>query len=81
LDPAYAALYDITFKELTGDAKPPASLTNLGDAMAWPLEQKADALASVLTPAQLDLYRQQQASQAKLMKDMVNKMGLPGSGK
>jgi RNA polymerase sigma factor (sigma-70 family) len=81
LDPAYAALYDVTFKDLTGDAKPPASMTNMGDAMAWPLEQKTEALASVLTPAQLDLYRQQQASQAKLLKDIANKMGLPGSGK
>jgi hypothetical protein len=38
------------------------------------VNQKAKALESVLTPTQLENYRQQQALQAKLVKEMLDKM-------
>ncbi|HUC86592.1 MAG TPA: hypothetical protein VL970_15455, partial [Candidatus Acidoferrales bacterium] len=60
---------------------PPASITNMADAMMWTFDQKAQALESLLTPAQLDLYHQQQATQTKLMQNMMDKMGLSGGGK
>lgn len=74
LDPVYAALYNVTFNQITGNAKPPASITGMADAMQWTLDQKVAALEPLLTPAQLDIYRQQQATQGKLMKDIANKM-------
>jgi hypothetical protein len=49
--------------------------------MQLAMVQKAKALESVLTAAQLDNYRQQQALQAKLVKDMMNKMKGAGGPK
>ena len=49
--------------------------------MEWVLDQKTKALEPVLTPTQFESYRQQQASQAKLMKDILSKMqGASGAG-
>jgi hypothetical protein len=42
------------------------------------VEQKTRALEPLLTETQLEKYRQQQALQAKLVKDILNKM--KGSG-
>jgi len=80
-DPVYTALYSVNFDQLTGNAKPPASLGNAGDVMQWTLNQKVTALEPLLTPVQLELYRQQQASQAKLIKDITSKMLGPGDAK
>jgi hypothetical protein len=66
---------------MTGNSKPPDSMTNMADAMVWTLAEKAKALEPILTPAQMDLYSQQQASQSKLMKDVLNKMDSSGGGK
>lgn len=71
-DRAFAALYEVSFNQLTGSSKPTAG--NQADAMQWMLDQKAQALQAVLTPAQMDTYRQQQAMQSKLMKDIMSKM-------
>lgn len=71
-DRAFAALYQVTFDQLTGAASPPA-----GDQAAvwqWTLDQKATALAPILTSSQMEAYRQQQAIQAKLVKDIWSKM-------
>ncbi len=79
LDQAYAALYGVNFNQLTGSAKPPAT-TDMVGAMQWTLDQKTAALEPILTPTQMDQYRQQQALQAKLANDVMNKMkaaGLP----
>ena len=81
LDPVYAALYSVSFNQITGNAKPPANLHGITDVMQWTLDQKVAALEPVLTPSQLETYRQQQAEQAKLMKDIANKMLGPGLGK
>lgn len=78
-DWAFAALYDLNFNQLTGNAKPPAT-TNMADAMQWTFDQKTKALESVLTPNQFESYRQQQALQAQFTKDILNKMdGANGS--
>ena len=53
----------------------------MADVMTWPLEQKIKALETVLTPAQLDMYREQQAAQAKLMKNVLNQWDKSGNGK
>ena len=85
-DRAFAALYDVTFNQLTNingltkGAMPtsvPAS-TNPADIMQWSFDQKDKALESVLTPTQLDSYRQQQALQLKAANDVWTRMGLNG---
>jgi RNA polymerase sigma factor (sigma-70 family) len=76
MDRVYAALYELTFNQLTGSSK--QKFTNQGEAMQWALEQKTKALEPLLTETQLENYRQQQALQAKLVKDIMNKM--EGSG-
>jgi RNA polymerase sigma factor (sigma-70 family) len=77
-DRAFAALYEVSFNQLTGSTKPAAA--NQAEAMQWALDQKAKALEPVLTATQLDSYRQQQAAQAKLIKDIMSKMqGTTGS--
>lgn len=76
-DQAFAALYDLSLSQLSGTAKPPA--TNRVDVMQWALDQKAKALEPILTPAQMDQYRQQLALQSKILQDIGNKMGR-GSG-
>jgi hypothetical protein len=86
-DRAFAALYDVTLSQLTNVATPasaPAG-TNLGDVMQTVYgqmqaasDQKAKALESVLTPTQLENYRQQQALQLKAANDIWTKMGING---
>lgn len=71
LDPVYAALYDLTLNELSGKATPPPS-TNMTDALTWSFDQKVKILTPLLTPAQLETYRQQQASMASLVNKMLN---------
>ena len=77
LDQVYAALYGVSFNQLTGSAKPPAT-TDMAETMQWTLDQKAAALEPILTPTQMDQYHQQQALQAKLTKDVMNKMKAAG---
>ena len=79
LDRVYAALYEVTFNQLTGSAKP--NLASQADAMQWALDQKTKALEHLLTESQLDNYRQQQARQAKLTKDILNKLESSGDTK
>ncbi len=71
-DRAFAALYEVNYSQLTGNAKP--DTTNQAAAIQWVLDQKTKALESVLTAPQLDSYRQQQALQSKLMNDVLKKM-------
>jgi hypothetical protein len=77
LDSVYAALYNVNLNEMTGQQKPPPS-TNTADVFVWLSDQKTQALEPVLTAAQFDKYRQQQADQAKLTRDLMNKMEGPG---
>jgi hypothetical protein len=49
--------------------------------MQWALEQKTKALGPLLTETQLENYRQQQALQAKLVNDIMNKMEHSGDAK
>ena len=81
-DRVYAALYEVSFNQLTGRTQPPSTnprvlddpLAAQAEAMQWTVNEKAKALESVLTPTQLENYRQQQALQAKLEKEMLDKM-------
>jgi RNA polymerase sigma factor (sigma-70 family) len=77
-DSVYSALYNVSFDQLIGKMKPP---TDAADAMQWTLEQKAVALEPFLTAPQLETYRQQIATQAKLAKDIMSKMRDAGIGK
>jgi uncharacterized protein YdiU (UPF0061 family) len=79
MDRVYAALYDVAFNQLTGSKK--QNFANQGEAMQWALEQKTKALEPLLTETQLENYRQQQALQAKLVKDIMNKMEGSGDAK
>ena len=78
-DRAFAALYEVNLDQITGKTKPAA--TTQVEAMQWALNQKTKALEPVLTPAQLDSYRQQQAAQGKLIKDIYSKMEGSGGSK
>jgi len=75
LDPVYATLYQLSFDQLTGTAKPPPSAIHRpDDVMQWNEDQKLKALESILTPDQLETYRQHQESQARLIKAIGDKM-------
>ena len=92
-DRVYAALYEVSFNQLTHRTQPPSTnpgvlddplaqaLAAQAEAMQWTVDQKANALESVLTPTQLENYRQQQALQAKLVKEMLDKMQGAGGPK
>jgi RNA polymerase sigma factor (sigma-70 family) len=81
-DRVYAALYEVSFNQRTGRTQPPSTnprvlddpLAAQAEAQQWTLNQKTKALESVLTPTQLENYRQQQALKAKLEKEMLDKM-------
>jgi hypothetical protein len=64
---AFAALYQVNFDQLSGKTKP--TTTNEAEAALWFLDQQTKALESILTPTQLESYRQQQATQAQAIKD------------
>jgi len=88
-DRVYAALYEVSFNRLTGRTHPPSTNPGvLDDPLAAQAEvnqrwanDKAKALESILTPTQLENYRQQQALQAKLAKEMLDKMQGAGGPK
>ena len=79
-DKAFQALYEHTFDVMTGQkstpAKPPSANSDFAldyaSSMQWSLDQKAKALEGVLTPEQLEKYRQLQAEQLKMMSGMVS---------
>ncbi len=71
-DRAFAALYELSFNQLTGRSK--ATSASQPELMQWMLDQKAKALEPVLTPAQMEKYRQQLAIQSKLASDIWGKM-------
>jgi hypothetical protein len=76
MDSVYAALYELNFNQLTSSVEP--KFNSIGDQMRWTLDEKIKALTPLLTETQLDQYRQQQALQAKVVKDMVKKMEASG---
>jgi RNA polymerase sigma factor (sigma-70 family) len=80
LDRVYAALYEVSFHQVTGSTKTsPGEFAGAAEAMQQTMDQKARALEPILTPTQLAKYRQQQASQLKLLKAMVSRMEGSGS--
>jgi RNA polymerase sigma factor (sigma-70 family) len=78
-DRAFAALYQVSFDRLTGTTQPYVK----GDVetLLWYMEQQASALEPVLTPTQLESYRQAQASQAKAFGDLLSKLAGSGGSK
>ncbi|HEY5914772.1 MAG TPA: sigma-70 family RNA polymerase sigma factor [Verrucomicrobiae bacterium] len=72
LDGVYAALYQATVDQLNGSSN--QKFANEGEAMQWGLDQKAKALETVLTEDQLQAYRKDQAAQARLFKDLIQKL-------
>ncbi len=78
-DRAFGALYEVNFNQATGKSKPPAG--DQSATMQWTLDEKARALEPILTPSQLETYRQQQAIQAKLARDILGKMQAGTGGK
>jgi len=82
LDRVYAALYEVSFSQLAGGTKrSPGDTAGEAEAMQRAEDQKAKALEPVLTPTQLDKYRQQQAIRVKLVKDIMNKLEASGGSK
>lgn len=72
LDPVFAALYQTSFDQITGKAKPEGK--SQAEMVQWTLEQKAKALEPLLTAPQLEKFHRQQEMQSKLVKDMLSKM-------
>jgi len=68
-DRAFAALYQVSFDQLSGKAKPPT--TDEAGAARWHIDQRTKALEPILTPTQLESYRQ----------DLYGKMGANGGSK
>ncbi|MGO8678461.1 MAG: RNA polymerase sigma factor [Limisphaerales bacterium] len=82
-DRAFAALYDVTLSQLTNGPTSPAApaSTNMADVLQSGFDRKNKALESVLTPTQLENYRQQQALQLKAANDIWAKMGINASSR
>jgi hypothetical protein len=78
-DRAFAALYQAALDRITGTAKP--TTKDETEAQVWRLDQDTKALESVLTPTQFESYRQQQAIQAKLIRDVSSKPEASGGSK
>jgi hypothetical protein len=72
-DRAFAALYRVSFDQLSGKAKPPT--TNEVEVARWDRDLRSKALEPILTPTQLESHRQQQAAQAKAINDNSSKTG------
>lgn len=71
-DRVFSALYEHTQKQLDGQAADPALPGSDPTAMMErQIAAKVKSLEGILTPAQLQSYRQLQESQLKLMKSMV----------
>jgi len=62
-------LYQVSFDQLSGKAKPPT--TNEVEAALWDRDLRTKALAPILTPTQLESYRQ----------DLYSKMESSGGSK
>ena len=78
-DGAFAALYEVSYNQLIGSATP--TFANEAEAVQWALDQKTEALEPILTPTQMADYRQQQAVQARLVKDIMGKLEASGGSK
>jgi hypothetical protein len=78
-DRAFAALYQVSFDRLTGTIQP--YVKGEVETLLWLMEQKAKALEPVLTPTQLESYRQAQASQANALRDLLSKLVGGGGSK
>jgi len=77
-DQASAAFYQVYLDQLTGKAKSGAK-DDVED-LVWQLDQQTQALEPILTPTQLENYRQTQAARVKSARDLYSKMqGSSGS--
>jgi hypothetical protein len=77
-DQASAALYQFYLDRRTGKAKSGAK-DDVED-FVWQLDQQTKALEPILTPTQLESYRQINAARAKSVRDLYSKMqGSSGS--
>jgi hypothetical protein len=75
-DRAFAALYQVSLDRINGDTRP--TTTDEYEAALWRLDQETKALEPILTPTQMENYRQHEVAQAKAIKDINSK--LEGSG-
>ncbi len=76
-DQVYAILYDQNLAQLKGQmaSSPGAAASTPADVMQGFLDQKVKALEAVLTPSQLERYRQQQQAQIKFLQTMTGTGG------
>lgn len=71
-DKVYGVLYDQYARQLSPDAAGSfPTNANPATAMQYQLDQKLNALQEVLTPAQLDSYKQFQAAQLKMIQGFL----------
>lgn len=78
-DQVFGVLYQATLNQMNGAA--PQTFASPVDQMQWAFDQKAKALESVLTPNQIQSYRQQQDLQLNFIKDMLSKGEKASAGK
>jgi hypothetical protein len=72
-DQVFAALYDVIFNHVSGSST--ETVTNAEVQSQCFFDQKAKALESVLTVAQLERYRQQYAGERKFFKSLTGSVG------
>ncbi len=73
MDQVYAALYEVSFNQQTNPEQ--IQFTTQDETMQWALDKKLSALEPILTPEQLESYRQQQAIQSQMVKDILKELG------
>lgn len=81
-----SVLYDQSLKQLNGETAKAMLAAGGGsgnpttDAFQFAMDQKIKALETVLTPEQMEKYRQLQETQLKYIKSLSSQMGLPSKG-
>jgi RNA polymerase sigma factor (sigma-70 family) len=72
LDGVYAALFEANVSQLTGGTQ--QNFANAAEALQWAADHKAAALAPLLTEAQMQNYRQQLEQQARLVREIMDRL-------
>ena len=71
-DQVYKALYEVSYNQLSGKlAEDMPKNSDTAAVMKWQVDRKVKALEKILSPEQLQKYREQQENQAKLITSMM----------
>lgn len=71
-DQVFQILYEFNMDQLTGKLKNPESSSDPAAEAQWLFDQMNKVLEPLLTPAQMEAYKQQQDAQIKLFRDLAS---------